>query len=187
MSHLFPFDLIVFLFCRSYWCGNKACTVMDKPWRPNCKSQVYIFKNVRHNKGCFKIYVMSNLTAVFFFLVVLSAKLRENKRNWFGPSPYVEVAVDGQSKRTDKCNNTHTPKWKQPLTVWVWSHNRSARTSFIVRCLRERDIFGLDCVQLKIRLNPMQIITKQMPIPCISSKHLVGNFNFRKRVFSLLI
>uniref|UniRef100_A0A674MLZ9 E3 ubiquitin-protein ligase n=1 Tax=Takifugu rubripes TaxID=31033 RepID=A0A674MLZ9_TAKRU len=64
--------------------------------------------------------------------IVLSAKLRENKRNWFGPSPYVEVAVDGQSKRTDKCNNTHTPKWKQPLTVIVtpvsklvfrvWSH-----------------------------------------------------------------
>uniref|UniRef100_H2VDA5 E3 ubiquitin-protein ligase n=1 Tax=Takifugu rubripes TaxID=31033 RepID=H2VDA5_TAKRU len=63
---------------------------------------------------------------------LLSAKLRENKRNWFGPSPYVEVAVDGQSKRTDKCNNTHTPKWKQPLTVIVtpvsklvfrvWSH-----------------------------------------------------------------
>uniref|UniRef100_A0A674NAC6 E3 ubiquitin-protein ligase n=1 Tax=Takifugu rubripes TaxID=31033 RepID=A0A674NAC6_TAKRU len=65
-------------------------------------------------------------------VTVLSAKLRENKRNWFGPSPYVEVAVDGQSKRTDKCNNTHTPKWKQPLTVIVtpvsklvfrvWSH-----------------------------------------------------------------
>lgn len=53
----------------------------------------------------------------FVFCVVLSAKLRENKRNWFGPSPYVEVAVDGQSKRTDKCNNTHSPKWKQPLTV----------------------------------------------------------------------
>uniref|UniRef100_H3DLM4 E3 ubiquitin-protein ligase n=1 Tax=Tetraodon nigroviridis TaxID=99883 RepID=H3DLM4_TETNG len=65
-------------------------------------------------------------------VTVLSAKLRENKRNWFGPSPYVEVAVDGQSKRTDKCNNTYTPKWKQPLTVIVtpvsklvfrvWSH-----------------------------------------------------------------
>ena len=48
---------------------------------------------------------------------VLSAKLRENKKNWFGPSPYVEVAVDGQSKKTEKCNNTHSPKWKQSLTV----------------------------------------------------------------------
>lgn len=50
---------------------------------------------------------------------VLSAKLKENKKNWFGPSPYVEVTVDGQSKKTEKCSNTHSPKWKQPLTVWV--------------------------------------------------------------------
>uniref|UniRef100_A0A8C5GZ15 E3 ubiquitin-protein ligase n=1 Tax=Gouania willdenowi TaxID=441366 RepID=A0A8C5GZ15_GOUWI len=59
-------------------------------------------------------------------------KLKENKKNWFGPSPYVEVTVDGQSKKTEKCNNTHSPKWKQPLTVIVtpfsklvfrvWSH-----------------------------------------------------------------
>uniref|UniRef100_A0A7N6FJQ7 E3 ubiquitin-protein ligase n=1 Tax=Anabas testudineus TaxID=64144 RepID=A0A7N6FJQ7_ANATE len=65
-------------------------------------------------------------------VTVISAKLKENKKNWFGPSPYVEVAVDGQSKRTEKCNNTHTPKWKQALTVIVtpvsklifrvWSH-----------------------------------------------------------------
>uniref|UniRef100_A0A8C7TZJ8 E3 ubiquitin-protein ligase n=1 Tax=Oncorhynchus mykiss TaxID=8022 RepID=A0A8C7TZJ8_ONCMY len=64
--------------------------------------------------------------------IVLSAKLKENKKNWFGPSPYVEVAVDGQSKKTEKCNNTHNPKWKQSLTVIltpfsklifrVWSH-----------------------------------------------------------------
>uniref|UniRef100_A0A8C8DZS5 HECT-type E3 ubiquitin transferase n=1 Tax=Oryzias sinensis TaxID=183150 RepID=A0A8C8DZS5_9TELE len=63
---------------------------------------------------------------------ILSAKLKENKKNWFGPSPYVEVTVDGQSKRTEKCNNTHSPKWKQSLTVIVtpvselifrvWSH-----------------------------------------------------------------
>ncbi|XP_061689509.1 itchy E3 ubiquitin protein ligase a [Syngnathoides biaculeatus] len=65
-------------------------------------------------------------------VTVLSAKLKENKKNWFGPSPYVEVAVDGQSKRTEKCNNTHSPKWKQAVTVIVtplsklifrvWSH-----------------------------------------------------------------
>uniref|UniRef100_A0A8D3A0B4 E3 ubiquitin-protein ligase n=1 Tax=Scophthalmus maximus TaxID=52904 RepID=A0A8D3A0B4_SCOMX len=63
---------------------------------------------------------------------MLSAKLKENKKNWFGPSPYVEVTVEGQSKKTEKCNNTHSPKWKQPLTVIVtpfsklsfrvWSH-----------------------------------------------------------------
>uniref|UniRef100_A0A665VNG2 HECT-type E3 ubiquitin transferase n=1 Tax=Echeneis naucrates TaxID=173247 RepID=A0A665VNG2_ECHNA len=63
---------------------------------------------------------------------LISARLKENKKNWFGPSPYVEVVVDGQSKRTEKCNNTHSPKWKQALTVIVtpvsklifrvWSH-----------------------------------------------------------------
>ncbi|TMS16015.1 E3 ubiquitin-protein ligase Itchy-like protein [Larimichthys crocea] len=52
-------------------------------------------------------------------IIVLSAKLKENKKNWFGPSPYVEVTVNGQSKKTEKCNNTHSPKWKQPLTVIV--------------------------------------------------------------------
>ncbi|XP_057685041.1 itchy E3 ubiquitin protein ligase b [Corythoichthys intestinalis] len=65
-------------------------------------------------------------------ITVLSAKLKENKKNWFGPGLYVEVNVDGQSKKTEKCSNTHSPKWKQPLTVIVtpfsklvfrvWSH-----------------------------------------------------------------
>uniref|UniRef100_A0A8I5TTN3 E3 ubiquitin-protein ligase n=1 Tax=Pongo abelii TaxID=9601 RepID=A0A8I5TTN3_PONAB len=65
-------------------------------------------------------------------ITVISAKLKENKKNWFGPSPYVEVTVDGQSKKTEKCNNTNSPKWKQSLTVIVtpvsklhfrvWSH-----------------------------------------------------------------
>uniref|UniRef100_A0A8C3I2I4 E3 ubiquitin-protein ligase n=1 Tax=Chrysemys picta bellii TaxID=8478 RepID=A0A8C3I2I4_CHRPI len=63
---------------------------------------------------------------------IISAKLKENKNKWFGPSPYVEVSVDGQSKKTEKCNNTNSPKWKQYLTVIVtpvsklnfrvWSH-----------------------------------------------------------------
>uniref|UniRef100_A0A3Q2EAT8 E3 ubiquitin-protein ligase n=1 Tax=Cyprinodon variegatus TaxID=28743 RepID=A0A3Q2EAT8_CYPVA len=75
---------------------------------------------------------MLNLYPPLLSVSVLSAKLRENKKNWFGPSPYVEVTVDGQSKKTEKCNNTHTPKWKQPFTVVatpfsklvfrVWSH-----------------------------------------------------------------
>lgn len=34
-------------------------------------------------------------------ITVISAKLKENKKNWFGPSPYVEVTVDGQSKKTE--------------------------------------------------------------------------------------
>ncbi|TRY97411.1 hypothetical protein DNTS_016603 [Danionella cerebrum] len=57
-------------------------------------------------------------------ITVLSAKLRDNKKNWFGPSPYVEVLVDGQSKKTEKCTNTHSPKWKQSLTVIVTPFSR---------------------------------------------------------------
>uniref|UniRef100_A0AAQ5Z5Q1 E3 ubiquitin-protein ligase n=1 Tax=Amphiprion ocellaris TaxID=80972 RepID=A0AAQ5Z5Q1_AMPOC len=53
-------------------------------------------------------------------IIVISAKLKENKKNWFGPSPYVEVTVDGQSKKTEKCNNTHIKVIK--LTFRVWSH-----------------------------------------------------------------
>uniref|UniRef100_A0A4W3GQ92 E3 ubiquitin-protein ligase n=1 Tax=Callorhinchus milii TaxID=7868 RepID=A0A4W3GQ92_CALMI len=65
-------------------------------------------------------------------ITVICAKLRENRKNWFGPSPYVELAVDGQSKKTEKVTNTHNPKWKQHITVIVtpfskinfrvWSH-----------------------------------------------------------------
>uniref|UniRef100_A0A8C9V6Z3 E3 ubiquitin-protein ligase n=1 Tax=Scleropages formosus TaxID=113540 RepID=A0A8C9V6Z3_SCLFO len=51
-------------------------------------------------------------------IIVLSAKLKENKKNWFGPSPYVEVAVDGQSKKTEKCNNTIPTV----LIFKVWSY-----------------------------------------------------------------
>uniref|UniRef100_A0A8C3AR02 E3 ubiquitin-protein ligase n=1 Tax=Cyclopterus lumpus TaxID=8103 RepID=A0A8C3AR02_CYCLU len=65
-------------------------------------------------------------------IIVLSAKLKENRKNWFGPSPYVEVTVDGQSKKTEKCKQHPQPQWKQPITVIVtpfsklvfrvWSH-----------------------------------------------------------------
>uniref|UniRef100_A0A8B9RJH8 HECT-type E3 ubiquitin transferase n=1 Tax=Astyanax mexicanus TaxID=7994 RepID=A0A8B9RJH8_ASTMX len=77
-------------------------------------------------------YILISNMYCIHSLQVFSAKLKENKKNWFGPSPYVEVAVDGQSKKTEKCTNTHSPKWKQPLTVIVtpfsklifrvWSH-----------------------------------------------------------------
>ncbi len=80
-----------------------------------------------HNICCSSV-MFSNMFAkstkthhgvVFSRFAVISAKLKDNKKNWFGPSPYVEVFVDGQSKKTEKCNNTHSPKWKQSLTVWV--------------------------------------------------------------------
>ncbi|XP_038659604.1 E3 ubiquitin-protein ligase Itchy-like [Scyliorhinus canicula] len=74
---------------------------------------------------------------------VICAKLKENKKNWFGPSPYVEVAVDGQSKKTEKVTNTHNPKWKQHVTVIVtpfsmitfrvWSH-QTLKSDVLLGC-----------------------------------------------------
>lgn len=68
--------------------------------------------------------VKADLLALDFLIIfssfvpaVMSAKLKESKKNWFVPSLYVEVTVDGQSKKTEKCSNTHSPKWKNPLTV----------------------------------------------------------------------
>uniref|UniRef100_A0A674BE16 HECT-type E3 ubiquitin transferase n=1 Tax=Salmo trutta TaxID=8032 RepID=A0A674BE16_SALTR len=46
----------------------------------------------------------------------VESKLKENKKNWFGPSPYVEVAVDDQSKKTEKLATVI------PLIFRVWSH-----------------------------------------------------------------
>ncbi|XP_058488023.1 itchy E3 ubiquitin protein ligase a [Solea solea] len=97
-------------------------------------------------------------------VTVLSARLKENKKTWFGPSPYVEVAVDGQSKRTEKCNNTHSPKWKQALTVIVtpvsklifrvWSHQTlkadillGMATLEILETLRTNDLKLSEVVQ----------------------------------------
>uniref|UniRef100_A0A672IZ22 E3 ubiquitin-protein ligase n=1 Tax=Salarias fasciatus TaxID=181472 RepID=A0A672IZ22_SALFA len=97
-------------------------------------------------------------------VTVISAKLKENKKNWFGPSPYVEVTVDGQSKRTEKCNNTHSPKWKQALTVIVtpvsklifrvWSHQTlkadillGTATLEINKTLKDNDLKLCEVVQ----------------------------------------
>lgn len=82
-------------------------------------TNLYLIKNGLYD-ACFNYLSTKGVCLYndcFFWSLVLSAKLKENKKNWFGPSPYVEVAVDGQSKKTDKCTNTHSPKWKQPLTV----------------------------------------------------------------------
>uniref|UniRef100_A0A9J8BYV7 E3 ubiquitin-protein ligase n=1 Tax=Cyprinus carpio carpio TaxID=630221 RepID=A0A9J8BYV7_CYPCA len=95
------------------------------------KSLGYICSNSQKYIVWVKIIDFSFMPKIIRILMI-SAKLKDNKKNWFGPSPYVEVCVDGQSKKTEKCNNTHSPKWKQPLTVIVtpfsklifrvWSH-----------------------------------------------------------------
>lgn len=92
-------------------------------------------------------------------IIVLSAKLRENKKNWFGPSPYVEVTVDGQSKKTEKCNNTHSPKWKQPLTVIVTPFSKLVFRVWSHQTLKSDIFLGMAKLDLRetLKSNDMKI------------------------------
>ncbi|XP_054626644.1 itchy E3 ubiquitin protein ligase b [Dunckerocampus dactyliophorus] len=92
-------------------------------------------------------------------ITVLSAKLKENKKNWFGPSPYVEVTVDGQSKKTEKCNNTHSPKWKQPLTVIVTPFSKLVFRVWSHQTLKADTLLGIAILDISATLksNNMKI------------------------------
>ncbi|TNN52571.1 E3 ubiquitin-protein ligase Itchy [Liparis tanakae] len=76
-------------------------------------------------------------------IIVLSAKLKGNRKNWFGPSPYVEVTVDGQSKKTEKCTNTHSPKWKQPITVIVTPFSKLVFRVWSYQTLKSDVLLGM--------------------------------------------
>uniref|UniRef100_A0AAQ5Y5T7 E3 ubiquitin-protein ligase n=1 Tax=Amphiprion ocellaris TaxID=80972 RepID=A0AAQ5Y5T7_AMPOC len=90
---------------------------------------------------------------------VISAKLKENKKNWFGPSPYVEVTVDGQSKKTEKCNNTHSPKWKQPLTVIVTPFSKLTFRVWSHQTLKSDVLLGMAALDVSdtLKSNDMKI------------------------------
>uniref|UniRef100_A0A4W5MIV5 E3 ubiquitin-protein ligase n=1 Tax=Hucho hucho TaxID=62062 RepID=A0A4W5MIV5_9TELE len=92
-------------------------------------------------------------------IMVLSAKLKENRKNWFGPSPYVEVAVDGQSKKTEKCNNTHSPKWKQPLTVIVTPFSKLIFRVWSHQTLKSDILLGMATLEVSetLKANNMKI------------------------------
>ncbi|XP_029291499.1 itchy E3 ubiquitin protein ligase b isoform X2 [Cottoperca gobio] len=92
-------------------------------------------------------------------IIVLSAKLKENKKNWFGPSPYVEVTVDGQSKKTEKCNNTHSPKWKQPLTVIVTPFSKLVFRVWSHQTLKSDVVLGIATLDVSdtLKSNEMKI------------------------------
>uniref|UniRef100_A0AAY4EUR8 E3 ubiquitin-protein ligase n=1 Tax=Denticeps clupeoides TaxID=299321 RepID=A0AAY4EUR8_9TELE len=92
-------------------------------------------------------------------LTVLSAKLKENKKNWFGPSPYVEVAVDGQSKKTEKCTNTHSPKWKQPITVIVTPFSKVIFRVWSHQTLKSDILLGMATLEVSetLKTNDMKI------------------------------
>uniref|UniRef100_A0A4W5MHZ5 E3 ubiquitin-protein ligase n=1 Tax=Hucho hucho TaxID=62062 RepID=A0A4W5MHZ5_9TELE len=95
----------------------------------------------------------------FYIPSVLSAKLKENRKNWFGPSPYVEVAVDGQSKKTEKCNNTHSPKWKQPLTVIVTPFSKLIFRVWSHQTLKSDILLGMATLEVSetLKANNMKI------------------------------
>uniref|UniRef100_A0A8C5BWE6 E3 ubiquitin-protein ligase n=1 Tax=Gadus morhua TaxID=8049 RepID=A0A8C5BWE6_GADMO len=90
---------------------------------------------------------------------LLSAKLKENRKNWFGPSPYVEVTVDGQSKKTATCNNTHSPKWKQPLTVIVTPFSKLVFRVWSHQTLKADVLLGLATLDVShtLQANQMKI------------------------------
>uniref|UniRef100_A0A3Q1GB81 E3 ubiquitin-protein ligase n=2 Tax=Acanthochromis polyacanthus TaxID=80966 RepID=A0A3Q1GB81_9TELE len=92
-------------------------------------------------------------------IIVISAKLKENKKNWFGPSPYVEVTVDGQSKKTEKCNNTHSPKWKQPLTVIVTPFSKLTFRVWSHQTLKSDVLLGMAALDVSdtLKSNDMKI------------------------------
>uniref|UniRef100_A0A8C1SQF1 HECT-type E3 ubiquitin transferase n=1 Tax=Cyprinus carpio TaxID=7962 RepID=A0A8C1SQF1_CYPCA len=92
-------------------------------------------------------------------LSVLSAKLRDSKKNWFGPSPYVEVCVDGQSKKTEKCTNTHSPKWKQSLTVIVTPFSKLVFRVWSHQTLKSDILLGVATLEVSetLKANNMKI------------------------------
>ncbi|XP_048054584.1 itchy E3 ubiquitin protein ligase a isoform X2 [Megalobrama amblycephala] len=92
-------------------------------------------------------------------ITVLSAKLRDSKKNWFGPSPYVEVCVDGQSKKTEKCTNTHSPKWKQSLTVIVTPFSKLIFRVWSHQTLKADILLGLATLEVSetLKANNMKI------------------------------
>uniref|UniRef100_A0A3Q3QNB1 E3 ubiquitin-protein ligase n=1 Tax=Monopterus albus TaxID=43700 RepID=A0A3Q3QNB1_MONAL len=104
--------------------------------------------------------------------LVISAKLKENKKNWFGPSPYVEVAVDGQSKRTDKCNNTHSPKWKQALTVIVTPVSKLTFRVWSHQTLKSDILLGLATLEIReiLKANDLKLYEVVQTLQLCSDK-----------------
>ncbi|MGH0159861.1 UNVERIFIED_CONTAM: hypothetical protein FKN15_043700, partial [Acipenser sinensis] len=56
-------------------------------------------------------------------LTVSCAKFKR-KKNWFGTAIYVEVAADGEAKKTAKSSSSSHPKWEESLTVNVTPHTK---------------------------------------------------------------
>ncbi|NXB89652.1 ITCH ligase, partial [Vidua chalybeata] len=103
-------------------------------------------------------------------LTVISAKLKE-KNKWFGPSPYVEVSVDGQSKKTEKCNNTNSPKWKQHLTVIVTPVSKLNFRVWSHQTLKSDVLLGSAALDIQETLKSNSMKLEQVVV----TLHLVGD------------
>lgn len=140
--------------CVMKWIIFKWHTILFHPFMATFKAMLYLIgvgagpliRSAVHSasRTSIKVHVRAdpfalNFLIIFSYLVssAMSAKLKESKKNWFGSSVYVEVLVDGQSKKTEKCSNTHSPKWKHPLTVWVWTqaHTQTYSIALLLRKL----------------------------------------------------
>uniref|UniRef100_A0A8B9GAB6 E3 ubiquitin-protein ligase n=1 Tax=Amazona collaria TaxID=241587 RepID=A0A8B9GAB6_9PSIT len=102
--------------------------------------------------------------------LIISAKLKE-KNKWFGPSPYVEVSVDGQSKKTEKCNNTNSPKWKQHLTVIVTPVSKLNFRVWSHQTLKSDVLLGSAALDIQETLKSNSMKLEQVVV----TLHLVGD------------
>ncbi|XP_041103093.1 NEDD4-like E3 ubiquitin-protein ligase WWP1 isoform X2 [Polyodon spathula] len=57
------------------------------------------------------------------YATVSCAKFKR-KKNWFGTAIYVEVAADGEAKKTAKSSSCSHPKWEERLAVNVTPHTK---------------------------------------------------------------
>ncbi|KAI4896093.1 hypothetical protein NFI96_026441, partial [Prochilodus magdalenae] len=93
----------------------------------------------------------------------ISAKLKESKKNWFGPNPYVEVSVDGQCKKTEKCTNTHSPKWKHTLVLIVTPFSKLVFRVFSHQTLKSDLLLGIATLDISemLKNNDMKLCEVQ--------------------------
>ncbi|XP_060750715.1 itchy E3 ubiquitin protein ligase b isoform X2 [Tachysurus vachellii] len=102
----------------------------------------------------------------------MSAKLKEGKKNWLSSSVYVEVAVDGQSKKTEKCSNTQSPKWKHPLSVTVSPISKLNFCVWIHQKLKSDLLLGSATLDISetLKSNDMKLCDVTQTLPLCADK-----------------
>ncbi|GAA6067968.1 itchy E3 ubiquitin protein ligase b isoform X1, partial [Tachysurus ichikawai] len=102
----------------------------------------------------------------------MTAKLKEGKKNWLSSSVYVEVAVDGQSKKTEKCSNTQSPKWKHPLSVTVSPISKLNFCVWIHQKLKSDLLLGSATLDISetLKSNDMKLYDVTQTLPLCADK-----------------